>query len=633
MYIINVIPISRGITKDSLSYFSALEIKPGTLINIEIRKRKAFGLVVSSEPASDLKTDLKNLPFQIKKAGRLKGNDFLGSEFISAAKTSADFHAATLGSVLNALLPKTILENLDKLKKPRASPKPHLTGEIFAFEAEGEERFTAYRSLVREEFARGTSVFLVLPTTEDVERAGTALSKGIADYTFLLHTELPKKKLLETWNLATVAEHPILIIGTAQFLSLRRNDLGTIIVDKENSRAYKGQARPFLDFRTFAELLTKTSRNRLILAGSLLRTETRYKIAQGDFLPFAPIKSRLIFPSTATVIDMNRYKTSSEGKAGFRIISDELQELIAYNRAKNQHLFIWSGRRGLSPAVVCRDCGTTVLCKNCTTPISLHGESGTDKGRFFYCHRCGEKRDAKERCKHCGSWNLFNLGAGSELVEKEILKTFPELKINRIDSDSTPSPKKAKAELEQFYNSPGGVLVGTDMALFYMDRQVESSAVISVDHFAAIPDFRINERILHILLSIRSYTSNHFVIQTRNLENEVISFATSGNVGDFFRQELERRKEFNYPPFTVLIKISGYGKKGTLATEFTALEKEFLPYELEIFPGFVEFKGGNQILHALIRVPSQNWPDEKLVQKLLALPPKFAVSVNPDTLL
>jgi primosomal protein N' (replication factor Y) len=252
---------------------------------------------------------------------------------------------------------------------------------------------------------------------------------------------------------------------------------------------------------------------------------------------------------------------------------------------------------------------------------------------FFLCHKCGERRSALEKCANCGGWRLTTLGIGSELVEEKITEKYPNAKIFRIDADNTPTHKRAEIMAEKFYNSPQGILVGTEMALLYLTEKVENSAVVSMDSFFSIPDFRINERILNILLKIRAITYKKFIVQTRDVEQKVFEYAIKGNLVEFYRDEIEDRKVLNYPPFSNLIKVSIVGTKNEITPFVENFQKIIEPYDIDIFPAFIPQSKGKFGVNGIIKIPAKDWPNKELIEKLKNLPMDYSINIDPDSLI
>jgi primosomal protein N' len=632
MNIVHVVPISRGINKESLSYFSASEVKPGSIVKVPVRSKNIPALVVSVEPASDLKAELRNSAFAIRKIGKLKMLPVFLPEFIDAAKECAEYFAGSTGSVLASITSKGILEQSEKIVEKEitfiAKGPSEVTHEPYALQADEEERVAHYKSLIREQFAKKRSVFFCLPTIQDTKKIYEQLPKGIEEYTYVLNSSLSKKDLITTWNKILEESHPVLIIATGSFMGIPRQDFGMIIVERESSTSYKLQTRPYVDIRTFAEFFARKIHAKLIFGDLLLRTETLWRTRNGEMAELSPLKFRSISTAKDVVVDMKKYKLLDTPE--FRIVSDELDQLIRENKENNEHMFIFAARRGLSPLTVCGDCATTVLCNRCKAPITLHRGK---EANFFLCHRCGERRSAEERCRVCGSWKLTTLGIGIELIEEVLQHMFPDVKIFRMDKDTITTHKQALSIVSQFYDAPGSILLGTEMALLYLEKPIDNAGVATIDSLFSIPDFRINERIMNILLKIRSITQKTYIVQTRSRDQHIFDFATKGNLMDFYREEIEERKKLNYPPFSTLIKITIKGPKARIAEDMQQVEKNLQDYEPVIFPAFIDTINNKSILHALIKIKHTDWISKPLLEKLLSLPPYIAVNVDPESLL
>ncbi len=651
MKILEVIPIARGINRDTLSYFSGSDIPLGSIIKVPLRKRVVPALVINSKEVLSSKTEIKNSSFALKKIEKIKHTNLLSKNFIDAAETTSNYYVGSMGSVLNSIIPKILLENINNIKlenNENETVQKITKAEKFVIQSNDEDRYAQYKSIIREGFAKGSSVFFCLPTIQDIKKAKESLQKGIERYTFILHSSINKKEIVKTINKILEEKHPLLIIGTGGFLSIPKNNIGIIILDKENSRSYKTQTRPYIDIRKFAEIFAAKINSKIVFGDLLLRTDTIWRQKKGEFVELMPLKFRSLTTSTQEIIDMkhiqnvaisNENLPAQTSKKTFMILSEILEKKIKDNIENNEHMFIFAGRRGLSPSTVCADCGTVVKCNSCGAHTVLH-KSAVEN--FFLCHKCGERRSALEKCSHCGGWKLTTLGIGSELVAEKIKELFPKTNIFRMDADTTPTHNKAQAVADKFYNSPQGILVGTEMALLYLTEKIENTAVASIDSFFSIPDFRINERILNILLKIRSVTDKHFIIQTRDITQKVFDYAIKGNLADFYRDEIDDREKFNFPPFTALIKISISGTKDEVLGLVENIQKIIEPHNIDIFPAFIPQSKGKYGVNGIIKIPGEKpvhaehaggWPDKDLHDKLKTLPINVLVNVDPDSLI
>lgn len=630
MRVYTVIPISRGISKNLLSYFGPDSISLGSLVSVPIRGKSVPGLVVKKQDVADIKSELRSAKFELKKITSVKDKHFLPEKFLESATETAEYFASPIGSFLGAVIPKNLLELTGRVGT-KEGESVRGTGEKFVIQADDEERIVNYKSFIREEFAKKRSVFFCLPTIEDINKVEKKLDRGIEQYTASFHSGLSKKEFLKKYEIVKDVSHPVLIIGTVPFLSLFRKDIGSIILDRENSRGYRTLSRPYIDLKKFAEVFAKGRNARLIFGDSSLSIETLWRQKNDELLEFTPVKFRNLSSAECVLIDMKRKKESEEKE--FRVLSPELEELIEFNKRKNQNLFIFNSRKGLSPVTVCGDCGKVVACKSCGAVLVLHSGAG-DKENFFLCHKCGEKRSSTEKCENCKSWKLNPLGIGIEKVEFEIKKKFSDVKIWRLDKESAKTQKKAGEIISKFISSPGSVLLGTEMALLSLSEQVENTAVASLDSMFSIPDFRINERVFYLLQKIRSLAKNIFLVQTRNSDNPLFEKAINGSVTEFFRQEIEERERFNYPPFKIFVKTSLQGKKIPVLKEMEVIEKMFEDEDLSIFTGSISGTGEKIFsVHALMRFSPKDWPKKSVVEKLMLLPPQFKIQVDPESLL
>ncbi|MES3031119.1 MAG: primosomal protein N' [Patescibacteria group bacterium] len=622
MNIIETIPIAKGPGLDTLSYFTALSPTLGSIVSVPLRKKNISAIVVSLRPAEDIKSEIKNAPYALKKLEKIKSTPFFSPLFMTAVEELATYYATSPSAILQAIVPEYILKNIGKLKKVQLETVSKNTFEVSVSQGDNEERHGSWKSLIRQEFAHKKSVFFLVPTIEDAKHVFTLIEKGIEGYAFLLHGALTQKEIISTWNKAVTEEHPVVVVATGGFLSLPRSDIETIIVEKESSRTYKISRRPFLDLRTVAEAVARARGIKIYYGDTVLRTETLEREHSGEASQASPFKFRSLSTARDTLVDMK------EGP--FKILSFDVQKLIQETRDESKHMMILATRRGLSPSTICGDCQTMVVCNNCSSPVVLHKKG--DK-TFFMCHRCGERRSAEEYCKHCQSWKLITLGIGIDMVEEKIREMFPNILVFKIDTDATPTDKSAHAVVEKFRASPGSILIGTEMMLHYMHENVENSAIISLDSLFALPDFRIQEKILGLLVSVRTLTREHFIVQTRKKDEKVFEYGLKGNMSDFFREEITSRKKFKYPPFTTLIKLTLEGKKERIVKEMEKVHELLDPYEVEVFPAFTQTVKGEQVLHGLIRLPKSDWPKRDLVEKLRTLSPEVTVKVDPETLL
>ena len=240
-------------------------------------------------------------------------------------------------------------------------------------------------------------------------------------------------------------------------------------------------------------------------------------------------------------------------------------------------------------------------------------------------------------CGNCGGWRLVPLGIGITQAEESIRRRFPDATIFRIDRDTVERHADAKKIIDKFYQTPGSILLGTEMAIPYLTEPLATVAVLSVNSLLTIPDFRMGEKVFRLLLLLREKAREHFLVQTRDPDMELFALATQGNIGEFVRQELLGRQELSYPPFSTMIKFTHQGGKVEGARVMTDIERTFGAYHPVSFPSFIGKIKGKYLMNALLRIvedgKNAGWPNDELLGLIRALPPDVEVRVNPDSII
>ena len=633
MYIVSVLPITKNFGLEELSYFSANEYESGMVVKVPLRKKDVWALVIESTPAEKARMELRASNFSLKKIKGNSGKIVVSQAFMRAAQKFSEYEAQSFSSVLSVLLPSILFEVKRQVTPPE--PKCTLAGDISVFQGDTVERYSAYKSLIRETFARKKSFFLLVPTAEDARSAEKELSRGIEQFTATVYGGKNKKELNKLLKTIDDGGHPVLIIATPPFLSLIRNDTEILAIDREGSRSFRTFSRPNIDWRIFAKMLAHEYCTRVLLGSEILSVETMQKVRNGGYHEWGHLKMREISEGECSIISM----TKEESSEPFKILSPELEKIIQELPETGKKVFLFTARRGLSPTTVCADCETLVTCKTCDAPLvlygNLEGDQASKKEPYFLCHKCGERLKAKDQCSHCGGWRLIALGIGTEQVEKELKRISPHLKVFRLDKETASTPLKAQKIVEEFLSTTPSVLLGTEMALHFLRKPVEISAVVSADSILGVPDFRINEKMMSLLIYIKSLGTEKTFFQTRNPENSIFECAKEGNLLNFFERELNERKKFAFPPFSLFIKIIWEGTP-TRAEKDSEIIKETFGEEVQI----IKVRGGARLVkyHALIKIEPKTddeivWPETALVKKLLSLAPQFSVFVDPDALL
>ena len=647
MKILTVIPFEKRPFGENLTYFSAKDIAVGSIVNVTLRGRVLLALVVGTEDAASAKGELKELDFNLKKILEVKENSIFQGTYLDAILQTSDYFAARKNDAVSALIPTILKEEHDKIAKwiPEKveavlSSKriSDIRTEKLLLQNSFEDRISFYKTLIRGSFAEKKSIFIILPTEAEVRNFETLLSKGIEQFTFSFYGGLTSKKSLDKIKNMLALEHPVLLVGTPQYLSLPRLDLKTIILESERSSAYKMQFTPFFDLRIFVEVFASLLGTRLILADTLLRFETYARKELDDLGDISPLSFRSNFEGEIEMIE----RETERNKRSFSVLTESNIQSIKEVLDKKENIFVFALRKGLATYTVCRDCNDIVLCDTCNAPVVLY-LSRDGKKRIFSCNRCQTQKDPDTRCALCGSWNLLPLGIGTDTVEQELRAHFPKTKIWKLDKTSVKNAKEAMALVEEFEEGKGGILLGTQLSLFYLRKKVAVSLIASFDTLWSIPNFLMGEKIIELLYLFMAKTEKKLMIISKNIDDPALRAIKNENLLSYVRSELSDRKTLGYPPYERFIKVTHTGTKDEALEVKNYLLELFANQEVDIFGGNSATHKDKYTMNALVKLDRKDWSlpslslgghiDKEVLEKVRSLPKTFEVNIDPENLL
>ena len=646
MWIVEVVPIKKGLPQETLTYFCAEHVEDGMLVSVPIRSKLVDAVVVGTRDAREEKSAIKTGAFSLRKVAKVKKDISMPYYIFETAVLASRYYRRSKGDILKLIVPDYSLYGALAQKHPfvKKEVEEKLLPERLVFQSPLEERMSFYKTSIREAFARKESVTFICPSIADCELFTENLSRGIADFVVTLHSEVSKKKTVEIVERLATELHPFVLITTPSFASLMRDDMKTIIMEHENSTAYNTPTMPSYDFRVIIEILARTAGKKLIMGDSLLRVETLGRYDSHELGSISPVTFRALTPIDISVIphgvtdDLPARSRSEQVPA----LSEPILKMLSQAVEKKSHIFAFALRTGLATVTRCRDCGHMLSCEFCSSALVLY--QNATKRRIYICNKCKLHKPSESKCDRCESWNLSAYGLGTEYVEQEIKTLFPDVPVFRIDRETTPSRALARKVAAQFAASQSGVLVGTEMALFYLNEAVSDSVVVSFDTLFNIPSYRTNERIVGLLLSIAERTKNKMFVQTKNPHEPIIEIMRSNNYSSWYRTELAERIEYNYPPATTILKITWMGKESEKEAAHDYIKELLLPYAPDIFDSEMIIKGKKvAAINAIIRPKKEEWslfalldgPGlSTILREILSKLPEGAIlNVNPDNLL
>lgn len=631
MFVIEVIPLKRGVKIESLSYFSSEPYAAGTILSVPVKNRQVRGVVATVTEASKSKTALRAATFSLRKLPVQKDVVTLSPELMQTAARLADEYACQQGAVIYQLLPPEVREG----SIPFPSHRTHDGGETRTeapqapevLQGKTDERYRAYRGIVREAFAHAASTLIVVPSSIDAHELEEALSSGIEDRVIVLTASLTPKATAKAYQQLADFAKPKLIITTPGHSVIERHDITTVIIENTRSTNYIERTRPYLDYRTVLKLHARDTGRRLILGDLFPRTEEEVLRREDVYATYDEMPKRLMLPGKFSVIQM---KDRPDGTTPFELFSPKVLKEIEQTRTQKGRTFLFAARRGLAPVVACADCGYIFRSPESGAPYSLVRvqKDGTEE-RWFVCGVSGSKERAADTCPSCGSWRLRERGIGIQHVHDELRKKLPNVPLTLFDYTSASTLKKALFLQETFYSTKGAVMLGTQMALPYLHQPVHTSVVVNMDALRATPTWRQQEETLATLFRLREITDGNVLIQTRQEPDELLEFAKTGMLERFYDGEIALRRQFNYPPFSRFIHLTWQGSKQStddIKTHVQTLLDAYTPLFYKAPPT----PNGTFIQYALLRFPEKEWPSAKLGALLKQLHPAIRVTMNPD---
>lgn len=566
LYLVEVQPLVRGLREPSMTYFSGEIYPPGSVVSVPFRSRERVAVVLSTKTVAEAKAEIKTIGFALRKIPAQTARQIFSAEFLRMVRDLADYYATSAGEVFASLVPSSILEaeNLfalennspkersKKVNKSKSKKTQFIQGVLSS-------RLDEYTSEIKKNLKKNISTIILAPTIEDVKRITENLRTEFNESVFELSTRVSKKKQVETWNEVLARRAPSVVVLTSAFLSLPLSGVGLYILEKSSSAQFIGMRKPYLDGRIALEKLAKINNAKLVRGDILISLSDIVRSGVDDLSSLDKVAidvSAKLINMTETAEEKKAREKLLKKKKPFELISDELLVATKTALAENKKVFWFVARRGLFPATVCSDCGNEYDCEKCSSSLVLHSKKNREKKdeRFFLCHRCGHKESALVTCKNCNSWRLEPLGIGVERVFVEAQKLFKDSQV--LSADATSTKTKIRSALSTFFaaDSPG-LLVGTDMAISYLEKKADLVGIVSLDSRLAIPLYDAEEFALSTLLSIASLARESVLLQTRRPEHRVFAFLNGKKLDKFRNKEARLRQAFLYPPFSFLVNI------------------------------------------------------------------------------
>lgn len=428
------------------------------------------------------------------------------------------------------------------------------------FGVTGSGKTEVYMELIEDALNKGKTSIVLVPEISLTPQMVLRFQKRFGDNIAAIHSALSDGEKYDEWRRIVKGEAKI-VIGARSAIFAPLNNIGMIIIDEEHSDSYKqDDSNPRYNAKDIALLRGKYHNCPVIMGSATPSLEVFARAKKGVF-KLLELPNRINGKSLPhiNIVDMNEMISKTKGH-----FSPVLLEAISARLLKNEQIILLLNRRGYSSFVTCKNCGYTFKCPNCDITLTYHKSS-----RTLRCHYCGYGTKVYDTCPECHEKSINDLGVGTEKVEEELNKLFPESRILRMDFDTTSRKGMHEKMIKAFKNHEYDILLGTQIVSKGLDfDNVTLVGVINADTSLNIPDFRSSETTFSLLAQVagragRSDKEGEVIIQTFNPEHYAIQYTKKHDYLGFYNREMSIRRELKYPPYYYIcyVKISGKDNK------------------------------------------------------------------------
>jgi primosomal protein N' (replication factor Y) len=362
-----------------------------------------------------------------------------------------------------------------------------------------------------------------------------------------------------------------MILGVRSSLFLPFQNLGLIIVDEEHEPSYKQQdPAPRYHARNAAIVLATLYGAKVVL-GSATPSIESYHNAQTGKYGYVRLDKRFETTELPEIIPVD-VKELRRKKKMKTIFSPLLMERMQETLAQGEQILLFQNRRGFAQSVVCKICDWTPKCRFCDISLTYH-KSSASMG-MLTCHYCGRTYQLPNQCPECGSTDLKPVGYGTEKVEEDIRALFPDVSVDRMDTDTTKTKKSLEEMISRFESGQTQILIGTQMISKGLDfEKVSLVGILNADALMNFPDFRAYERAYQLMSQVagragRRKKRGEVILQTSHPEHPLIQMVLQQNYEGMYAMQMEERELFRYPPLFRLIAVTLKHRKEEVLRDF-----------------------------------------------------------------
>ncbi len=423
-----------------------------------------------------------------------------------------------------------------------------------------------YIKLIEQYIQQGKQVLYMLPEIALTAQTIRRLQVHFGGHITIYHSRFNANERVEIWNKVKSGETKA-VLGARSALLLPFKDLGLIIVDEEHDPSYKQQdPAPRYHARDTAIYYASLFNAKVLLGSATPSVESYYNCSLNRY-GLVKLNERYGNASMPEIeiIDTKNVVTKPHEKV---ILTPELKSEIEKSLKDKKQVILFKNRRGYSPYMICSVCGWIPHCRNCDVTLTFHKAKNK-----LVCHYCGTDYPVMYTCVACGSHQFNQKNFGTEKIEEAIVSEFTDARTARMDYDSIRGKHDHDTLIKLFEQSRIDILVGTQMVVKGLDfEHVNLVGILDADGILNFADFRVNERAFQLMEQVsgragRRDVKGKVLIQLANIHHPVLQLVKDHDYESLYKMEIENRRNFFYPPFSRIIKITFKHKESATAEE------------------------------------------------------------------
>lgn len=425
------------------------------------------------------------------------------------------------------------------------------TGLLYGVTGSGKTQ--VYLKLIDEAISRGKDVIVLVPEISLTPQMLYIFHSRYGKKVAVMHSGLSIGERTDEYKRADRGEAKI-IVGTRSAVFAPVHNLGLIVMDEEQEHTYKSERTPRYNARDVANFRCRYN-NALFLMTSATPSVESYSAAVKGKYVLCEINERYGDSKLPEIVTVDLKKEIAQGNKS--PISKTLQSLIADNLDKHKQTILLINRRGYNTFIACNSCGHVITCPNCSISLTYHSYNNR-----LMCHYCGYSKPLDNVCPECGKNSIRYSGYGTQRIEDELERLFPDASVLRMDADTTSAKFSHQKLFDAFSRGDYDILIGTQMVAKGLDfPNVTLVGVVNADNSLYDESYLANERSFDLITQVvgrsgRRAEAGKAVIQTINPYNDVIEYASKQDYKSFFANEIQLRKLLTYPPFCDIYFIS-----------------------------------------------------------------------------